>query len=140
MRVIRHRAKCVNDGPWVHGSFIENPVTEDVYIGCYERDKSTMNIELILHAVDPDTVGEYVEYLDAYEGDYLSGSEEDEYGSETASWVGEIKYRETFGRIMIYEEATGDWYEVDDYEYDTVVKREPRPELMKTTDMNRILR
>lgn len=63
---------------------------------------------------------DYVECLDAYEGDWLIGKETDEYGTLMSSWRGLIKYNEECGRIMIFDVDVDDWYEIDDFNFDYV--------------------
>jgi hypothetical protein len=63
---------------------------------------------------------QYVEILDAYEGDILQGIEINEYGSLQSKWTGIVKYNEDKGRIMIQDDLN-DWYEVDDFEFDEVI-------------------
>lgn len=73
------------------------------------------------HEVDPKTVGEYVEILDAYEHDVLYGEEKNEFGSLLSSWTGTVKYNEEKSRIMIFDDVEELWCEVDDYSFDSVI-------------------
>ena len=65
-------------------------------------------------------VMDYVEILDAYEGDLLFGKIIDEYGAPVESWVGEIKFNDDLGRLMIWDKDVDEWYEVDDFSFDYV--------------------
>lgn len=73
--------------------------------------------------VDPDTIGQYVEIIDAYEGDVLFGSESDEHGG-ISTWMGVVEYNEEMGRIMIkgdWHRDDYDWYEVDDFDFEKII-------------------
>lgn len=116
MREIKFRGKRTDNGEWVYGYlWINKSATiETVYI----TDEKGNILQVIT-----ETVGQYVEILDAYEGDLLHGSESDEYGSILSSWIGAVKWNEEKGRTMIQElkPMIGDWYEVDDFMFDKVI-------------------
>lgn len=136
MRQIKYRGKSITENKWIYGSLINNifyyrnddgetlrPVmyilsNENDY-DCWEGIAENMeNCEVF-----PNSVCEYVEYLDAYEGDRLYGKETDEYGTMLSFWFGRIKYNEDKGRIMIIDEAVDEWYDVDDFMFDEIVER-----------------
>ena len=115
-REIKFRGKRVDNGKWVYGYYWVNKSAT--------RETSHIVDEYgDIFQIDPETVGQYVEILDAYEGDLLHGSESDEYGSILSSWIGAVKWNEEKGRIMIQElhPMECDWYEVDDFMFDKVI-------------------
>ena len=68
-------------------------------------------------------IEDYVEILDAYEGDYLYGSSM-EGGYESPyleSWIGEVKWNEEFGRIMVWIHSEEEWRECDDFDFEKVI-------------------
>ena len=70
---------------------------------------------------DTHIIEDYVEALNAYEGDILVTEESDSWEiGRTFHYYGEVKYNEDKGRIMVYDEIDNDWYECDDYLFDEV--------------------
>ena len=69
--------------------------------------------------VIPETVGEYVECLNGFEGDVLYGEEGDEF-TLLSSWTGQIKFNDKNGRLMVLDDV-GDWYEMDDFMFDRII-------------------
>ena len=124
MRKILFRAKRIYDKKWVEGNlFIGDREQHEICVG-------TPTVR-ITYPIILETVGEYIEVLDAYEGDVLYGDERDEYGMLTARWHGLIKYDCNSGRISVHDDS-GNWYEVDDYVYDKIVGNiHDNPELFK---------
>jgi hypothetical protein len=134
-REIKFRGKRVDNGEWVYGYYVQN-LTEHVWTGYQDDVRVFKKVDIphcivdpyndyqnsLSYRVIPETVGQYVEILDAYEGDLLHGSESDEYGSILSSWIGVVKWNEEKGRIMIQElhPMEWDWYEVDDFMFDKV--------------------
>jgi hypothetical protein len=77
---------------------------------------STVTSEVV-----PETVGQYVEIIDAYDGDILRGYED--FDGETGDgvyWYGVVKFDDEAGRIRI----VGDddmWYEADDFNFEEII-------------------
>lgn len=145
MREIKFRGKRVDDGEWAYGYYVQN-LTEYVWAGYQDDVRVFKKVDIphcivdpyndfqnsLTHRVIPETVGQYVEILDAYEGDIVYGCERDEYGHLMSSWLGQVKYNESKSRIMVYDIYQGDWYEVDDYMADKVVGNAfDNPELLE---------
>jgi hypothetical protein len=58
---------------------------------------------------------DYVEYLDAYEGDALIGTETIN-GTIVPKWLGIIKFDENCGRIRIHDIDADEWHEIDAFD------------------------
>jgi len=128
MREIKCRAKTTvpvdilddyglkHDNGWIYGVYLD----EFIISGVDEANDEYIAIKNWCR-VNPETVGQYVEILDAYEGDILYGCEKDERLSLMSTWLGQVKYNEAKSRIMICDVCEGDWYEVDDYMADEVI-------------------
>lgn len=135
MRQIKYRGKSITENKWIYGSLINNifyyrnddgetlrPVmyilsNENDY-DCWEDIADNMeNCEVF-----PNSVCEYVEYLDAYEGDTLVGEERDEWGCVMSHWKGVIKYNKDKGRIMVIDITGDEWFEIDDFIFDEVIE------------------
>lgn len=142
MREIKFRAKTTvpvdilddyglkHDNGWIYGVYLD----EFIISGVDEANDEYITINNWC-SVNPETVGQYVEILDAYEGDILYGCEKDEIGHLMSSWLGQVKYNESRGRIMIYDIYEGDWYEVDDYMADKVIGNVfDNPELLEVKE------
>ena len=113
-REIKFRGKAVDNGEWIYGYYWANKTAT--------RETSHIVDEYgDMYQVAGETVGQYVEILDAYEGDVVYGCDRDEYGHLMSSWLGQVKYNESKSRIMVYDIYQGDWYEVDDYMADKVI-------------------
>lgn len=105
-----------HDNGWVHGTYIDGYIIN----GVEEADIDYIAIGNWCPVI-PKTVGEYVEVLDAYDGDVLEGAEIDEYGTCLSRWYGLVKYNDEKSRIMVFDLDEEYWYEVDDYVFDEVV-------------------
>jgi len=130
LRDIKFRAKDINEDKWRYGGYCklieigDNGGMEHMY-----KETST-TLHYIIdgngqhYIIQPNTLGEYVECLDAYEGDYLYGDELDEYGSTISSWKGLIRYNDDKGKIMIFDTDVDEWFEIDDFMFDIVYSLE----------------
>ena len=94
MREILFRGKRVDNGEWVCGDVHKNIEFTQAHI--HPKGERLVSFKVI-----PETIGEYVEILDSYEGDLLYGCETDEYNCVNSAWVGEIKFNKECGRIKI---------------------------------------
>ena len=138
MREIKFRGKRLDNGEWVYGGYVKehrDKFGKDIKVstnshlifvnefGAINAGFKPRREDYSLHCYEviPESVGQYVEILDAYEGDLLLGYEKDEYGTLLSSWVGVIKYNDEKSRIMILEEELQEWYEVDDYIFDRII-------------------
>jgi hypothetical protein len=126
MREIRFRGKRISDKEWAEGSLLIKGnkcwiINEEVNA---KQVMGDIRLTTRLIPVAPETVGQYVEILGAYEGDLLQGEEWFE-GMMLSSWIGLVCFSEEFGRIMIkdlYDEYVAifkedSYYEVDNYNY-----------------------
>ena len=126
MREIRFRGKRLRDGSWVYGYLISGEYSyivskEDLCSAVVSMaDKTGMShMSTMCYAVDPCTVGQYVDRIKAYEGDVLWKSEDDEDCDVISSWRGVVKYNKQKSRIMIFG-VLGEWHEVDDFKFKSI--------------------
>lgn len=76
--------------------------------------------DLFCSKVIPETICQYIPHEKFWEGDILQGTEKDEYGTVTSSWIGVVKYDASTGRIRVLDDSN-DWYETDDFMYDEII-------------------
>lgn len=130
------------DGTWVYGYYIRHETRQvcmgDDKLGYDEIDHFiaqdgfadwNMPRDISLIKVIPESVGQYVESVNAYEGDVLLCSREDEDGL-ISEWEGVIRYNKEKGRLMvqdigIYQEVDiffeNRWYEINDVEFPEII-------------------
>jgi hypothetical protein len=108
MREIKFRGCKKGTMEWVHGNLMQDGISV-----CIQELDS-------IFPVEPETVGEYIEHLKAYEGDVLYMSDAGrEYGPN--AWKGVVEFDSACGRIRIFDLVEEAWYEIDDYEFDGVI-------------------
>lgn len=118
MRIRKSRGRVSEDtmeykaGSWVVGAYSSSILNGKHYIHVEQVNNYFASIP-----VEAETVGEYVELLDVFEGDVLQGDEDGTY------WIGEVRYIPDRGIMAIREISpdTDDWYDLDDYHYDRVI-------------------
>lgn len=119
MREIRYRGKRFDTKEWIYGYLASENVI--LTINCLQVDNDYIGFDDDWSSIIQETVGQYVEILDAYEGDLLYGCETDEYNQICSSWVGEVKFNEDKGRLMIFDKDVDEWFEVDDFMFDKII-------------------
>ena len=95
MRKIKFKAKRKLNGDWVYGSFIKGESEDWDYICPQDEDLSGDGLDYYSIRVISNTVCEYVEKIDAYEGDVgiLScNSHSEALGLATGLWEVKVKY------------------------------------------------
>jgi hypothetical protein len=108
-------AKGYRENVWRYGSLQICDNGDNTIGSCQASGHITFSSKVI-----PETVGQYVEILNAYEGDILSGYDDyDGETGETAYWYGVVKFDEEAGRIRIFGDDSM-WYEVDDFNFDEI--------------------
>lgn len=108
MRAIKFRA-------WVKKS------KEMIPVNSIDFENDIINVDGERLFFDEIILMEYVEKIDAYEGDILYGRDPDEFGGSHSTWRGVVKFNHRFGRLMVCDEGDHRWYEIDDYEFDRVL-------------------
>lgn len=112
IRVIKFRGQHLDSEEWSEGYYYSDG--NNSYIA-YEGEK-----DCIIHKVKPKTVGEYVECLNAFEGDVLGGSEYNDDRMCNDIFYGLVRYNPDKSRIMVLSDDC-DWYEVDDFDYNNII-------------------
>ena len=120
MREIRYRGKIKDAEMWAVGYYSKG-LDGTTRILCNDGFVWDSQAMLSYVDVDPKTVGEYIEILDAFEGDLLYGCETDEYNTICSSWVGEVRFDESKGRMMVFDKDVDEWFEVDDFMFDKII-------------------
>ena len=137
MREILFRGKRKDNGEWVEGllkiHLVDGDLTKkenECYITVQWMDEIG-KVYRIDYEVIPETVGQYQEVIDVFEGDALYGEEFGEYNTKLSSWVGIVKNNPEKGRVMILDDIR-DWYEIDDFDFDRVIGNiHDNPELLE---------
>lgn len=60
---------------------------------------------------------DYVETLDAYEGDLLYGKDNRNGVYIYGTWCGVVKFSDIHGRIMVWDKDIDRWFDIDDYSF-----------------------
>lgn len=121
MREIIFRG-MMTTGKFVYGELYSDlPNSTAYYKECSQRICWHEGAAQLNAPVKNGTVGEYVEILDAFEGDLLYGCETDEYNQICSSWIGEVRFDESKGRMMVFDKDVDEWFEVDDFMFDKII-------------------
>lgn len=112
-----YRALPLGIGDWVFGSLVDNGPNRSFIITDHINKRIPIKYE---------SIGMYVPYLDAFEGDTLLGTKRNSNGNIIHRWEGIVSYIEDKSRIMVIDDL-GKLYEVDDFQYDTVMGNIHRP-------------
>lgn len=133
-KIIRYRAKRKDNNEWIFGLLVKREnnmymITEENSKNIKFNEKSGL-AEINIIEVIPETAGEYVEIVDAYEGDMIFTRECSGYPKEL-QWYAQIKFNKKMGRLMILDDLD-DWYEIDDFIFDKIVGNiHDNPELLE---------
>ncbi len=120
MRPIKFRGKCIHTKQWVYGGIRQ--FKGGVII--HDQDMDAWDDAI---AVDSETVGEYVEKLDAYEGDILKFENYDCDGF----WSGAIMYNKEIGRFVISWGKDDLFFEISDFTHEGILGNiHDNPELL----------
>lgn len=110
--MVKFRGVAEETGELIYGYYAKI-MGKDIII---DADKMLFSI------IKDGSAEQYVEILDAYVGDVLRGSDISDSTSGVVHWFGIVHYDATRGRIGISDDS-GEWYEVDDFNFEEVAFR-----------------